>query len=82
MLMTTVVAETMTQPSKIVMDANWKWDATAGPRWVAPFMGTNDQIKLPMEVMTQKLSSFAAEEVELGHALASGWGRCCQRGGG
>jgi hypothetical protein len=65
MLMTTVVAETMTQPSKIVMDANWKWDATAGPRWVAPFMGTNDQIKLPMEVMTQKLSSFAAEEVEL-----------------
>ena len=28
-------------------------------------MGTNDQIKLPMEVMTQKLSSFAAEEVEL-----------------
>ena len=59
LLMTKVVAQPMTQPSKIVMDANWKWDASSGPRWVAPFVGTNDKIKLPMETMTQKLSSFA-----------------------
>jgi hypothetical protein len=64
MILAVKAAEAITQPSKIVMDANWKWEASGAPRWVAPFMGTNDKIGLPLQDVTDKLSTFTMEEVE------------------
>jgi len=64
MILAVKAAEAITQPSKIVMDANWKWEASGAPRWVAPFMGTNDKIGLPLQDVKDKLSTFTMEEVE------------------
>ena len=30
------------QPMKVMMDANWKWEASVAPRWTSSFLGTND----------------------------------------
>lgn len=30
------------EPTKVMMDANFKWEASTAPRWTSAFLGTND----------------------------------------
>ena len=57
-------AEKTFAPTQIMMDANWKWEATTAPRWTSAFLGTNDIFGRDVDDVAKRLSTFRTEELE------------------
>ena len=52
------------QPMKVMMDANWKWEASVAPRWTSSFLGTNDVFGRDIDDIVNRLRTFDTKELE------------------
>ena len=57
-------AEKTFPPTQVMMDANWKWEASTAPRWTSAFLGTNDIFGRDIDEVAKRLSAFRTEELE------------------
>ena len=60
-----VTAKLQIPPTQVVMDANWKWEASTAPRWTSAFLGTNDIFGKEIDDIVKRLKTFDTEELEL-----------------